>query len=382
MRIAVISTGGTGSIASPHLLSLDDLYTNVGFNTGNLAFWHAVPRLLSNKIQTIPWHFDPTEVGKHFDHIIFPAANQVSEYSDLSDLTLRLEQTNLPFTVLGIGAQAPRIGARITLRQGTRRFLALVRERSKTVAVRGHYTAEILTSLGLNVKVTGCPSFFINTSRQLGVECMRKLSSTAPHLLRVAVSQGEVDGIHSSRLLTERQLFEMARANGYPYITQSPYCMLALSMGLESLIPHNNLLAHKENLAPHLTPKQFIDFFRRSACVFFSAVEWMNFLHNHHVSIGGRVHSNLLAMQAGTLGVLIPHDSRTAELVQAGCLPFMTEETFGLCKTMEQLISAISFSPNEYDVRRMQLARSMTNVIESAGLTASASLRSIAQLEP
>ncbi|WP_165820004.1 polysaccharide pyruvyl transferase family protein [Microvirga sp. KLBC 81] len=365
MRAAIISTGGDGAISGSAQMETRDLYSLCGFNTGNLAFWYGISRHIADEKDYIPWSFDPDEVREKYDILVFPAANQISADNDLGYFADRFERTGLPCIILGLGAQAPKIGAKFQIPAGTRRWLDIISERSTMLGVRGTYTAEVLSTLGIhNVEVTGCPSFFINPSVTLGSEIERKLFGATK---QVAFCQGE---LNANQLGVEQKIFEWAYTQRAPYICQAPDRMVSLARGRLSELSRAEVEEIWRFLAPGILTEEFIQFAQQFFKVFFDATVWLEYLKPFDLSIGSRLHGNILAVQAGVPGIIVPHDSRTNELAVTGQLPIVDADTFLQCADIERIKDAVEFDGATFNKTRRELAARMAAIIRDSGLIA------------
>src|SRR5690606_21460528 len=121
---------------------------------------------------TGPWFTDPASVNEQFDHVVFPLANhfRASTIQALERPSTAIAQLTTRFTVLGVGAQADIDGntppeERRAVEQATRRFVRAVLELGPPSGVRGDFTKEYLTGLGVDesrIDVIGCPSMFLH----------------------------------------------------------------------------------------------------------------------------------------------------------------------------------------------------------------------------
>ncbi|NNU80909.1 polysaccharide pyruvyl transferase family protein [Halovulum dunhuangense] len=73
-----------------------------------------------------------------------------------------LDSIDAPLSIVGLGAQAPTQDPRfLDDHADAREFVAKLAEKSKSISVRGPFTAELLTRLGArDIRITGCPSLF------------------------------------------------------------------------------------------------------------------------------------------------------------------------------------------------------------------------------
>ena len=77
-----------------------------------------------------------------------------------------------------------------------------------------------------------------------------------------------------------------------------------------------------EALNPFGTLKDLTSDLESRYRIWFDAEEWLEASKQLTLSIGMRLHGNMVAMQAGVPSLWIPHDPRTTELVATMSLPF------------------------------------------------------------
>ena len=158
--------GTKGHVENVYLKTSAQAMSAVGDNTGNLVFEHAVYHMITEKKYIIgdDLPFDMSQIRAQCRAIVVPSANHIRENFDLTTLVEFLDQVQLPLVFIGLGAQADNFEkSRFDLHPSILKLIDLVKERAKMVSIRGHYTARVLNSFGIgNVKVTGCPSNFMN----------------------------------------------------------------------------------------------------------------------------------------------------------------------------------------------------------------------------
>ena len=161
-------------------LDPSEQFEKTGRNTGNLLIGTALRRQLAIDEYAVGTHFDPVQVNESFDLIAIPAANFIYERFDFGYLADFIERTRLPCLMVGIGAQSPNMNTfSIDIPEGTKRFVKIVGERSKSIGVRGEYTAGVLERLGVkNVTVTGCPSLYWNLRPDIDIRADKRGSAS------------------------------------------------------------------------------------------------------------------------------------------------------------------------------------------------------------
>lgn len=377
-KIGVFGTRGT--IDGVNLKSTADVMKAVGNNTGNLVFQYACHKIIGEETLVIGTEtsWDVRAIQERCRAIIVPSANFVRENFDMSGFVEYIERINLPVLFLGIGAQADAVGQRsFDLHPSIERLLALIRERSPKVAVRGDFTAQVLDGYGIpGIEVTGCPSNFLNPDPDLARHIHAKLQ--AP--LSSFMTHGDEPWPRNRRKQeVERRLVSWTARGPSVQCQQSvPAFMEYIRVNnpfAGSDMPGNREEALRVALMPEAPLAEFRSFMAARLRVYFSVPQWLEDSARFDFSIGLRLHGNMVAWQAGTPALWIYHDSRTHELAETMALPAIPfEEFLEHCPTPEAARSRIEFDPAAYTGRRAELASRMQRVVSAAGIRSSALL--------
>jgi hypothetical protein len=360
--------------------NFDDIYDEVGFNNGNLAFVYAIEKSIENPIQYFPWGTPAEVINKYCDIAVMPCANQLGSHADLGDLGERFSRYNVPIVAIGLGAQAENIGDSISLCDGTKFWVEQINEHKNSsqsnIYTRGKYTSIQLDLLGITGTVVGgCPSHFINGSRSLGVDIEKKWSSIhAPGKISVAA------GHESWKNLTaiENQLVQLINDPIYPgqYVVQSMEEMVKISRNEFSSISKEAMQSMIDYIAPHYSVSEFKSWCKSHAYSFYNIPAWMDSLRRFDVSIGTRYHGVALAIQAGAMGITIAIDSRTEEMcIQTG-VPYVRASEIINAPITRKIIKEklINFDGEKYDAHRSERAKNYADFLVNNGLTPSRNL--------
>jgi hypothetical protein len=155
------------------------LMATVNYNTGNSHIPCAVLNGLLGRnyaqkafagINNI-WQADlPREadqINDNYSHVLLFLQDQIREDNDFdkwNELNDLIEQIHIPIVVFGLGANSfagddPDLHSRLA--PGLIRFLRLLSDHTTELSIRGEFTADVLTKLGItNFRITGCPSYF------------------------------------------------------------------------------------------------------------------------------------------------------------------------------------------------------------------------------
>ncbi|TPM32637.1 polysaccharide pyruvyl transferase family protein [Mesorhizobium sp. B2-3-5] len=315
-----------GAPIAPHpdpQIAFEKKFEVVGYNTGNLLIGQSLFEELRFEEFGQGLGYSPHQVNERFDIIAISAANFIYKDFDLSYLADFIEPTKLPCVVAGLGAQAPAIGHKVTdIPEGSKRFLHIISERSKTVGVRGHFTAEVMNDFGIkNVTEVGCPSLFRKLRRDLRIKRPRKGAK-----LKIAVNGSRNVFLHSgdpeSARRVEADLLKMSIDNHYPYVLQNeePEMRMLLS-GDGQEIDFENARAVLEQMNMDVDPTVYVRHIKEKAKFFFDLAEWDRYISKVDYSVGTRFHGNLIALTNGIPATIISHDSRTTEMAELMSIP-------------------------------------------------------------
>lgn len=330
-KIGIIGTSGT--IAKPSQLTTKDFLSKVGANTGNLLFQYAVYEAIAeDKLiigQDISW--DISKIQESCRIIVIPSANFIRENFDLSAYVDFLEKCKLPLLFLGIGVQADNFQKKnFDLHPSIVKLIDLFKDRSIGVGVRGEYTAEVLNMFGFkNSIVIGCPSNFINPDENLPEKLWAKWNSNA---ITLATTGDEPWPKNPDKKNAERLLFKWAVESNGIYVQQSvePF-VRAIRMGnpySENCDSLDGLDKLRIALAPSMNEIDFKRFITSSVRLYSDVSQWMEDLSRFDLSIGLRLHGNMVPFQAGCPSVWVYHDARTKELIETMSLPHVSLPDF------------------------------------------------------
>lgn len=366
---AIALTGTRGHVDGVSFKSTTEVMRAVGNNTGNLVFQYACYNLVQGpKLvvgQDIPW--DVAQVRQKCRAIVIPSANFIRERFEFTGFVDFLEKTELPLIFLGLGAQASDFGQRtFDLHPSIQRLIALIRERSPMVSVRGQYTQEVLDSFGISQSVvTGCPSNFINPDDDLPNVIARKLQGD----LRSFITHGDEPWPKDrSKQLVEKRLARWTQEGAAMQSQQSvPIFMTYLrrNNAYAQDLPGDHLQESlRKALLPEATPDEFLTYLATKLRVYYSVPQWMEDSTRYDFSIGLRLHGNMVAWQAGTPALWIHHDSRTRELAEVMAVPSIDVATFlEKCDTVTEAWKRTEFQPDAYRTRRALLRRRLDEVL-------------------
>src|SRR5690606_19175695 len=267
-----------------------------------------------------------------YDYIAISAANWVNPGVNLGGLADFIESTDLPCLVVGLGAQASFGGKDPKLTEGTKRFLSVVSERSKSISVRGEYTQDVLNRMGIkNTRVTGCPSLLGLSGRTVPKVDMSKLEGLEPsNTILQSTRHGFSDSVFNDDPIHvfNMSIYRYAFQNQHPLLLQSEKPDIYLSMKR-----NNNAEIYKKNMQflerVYESPqRQIEEYLGKSGLIFWDVEKWIRGISEYNMLIGTRIHGVISGILSGLPSVLLIHDERTKEMAEFFGLPNIDSQGF------------------------------------------------------
>ncbi|MBO6729453.1 MAG: polysaccharide pyruvyl transferase family protein [Maricaulis sp.] len=356
-------------------MTTSKLMSAVGQNSGNLVFQYACRKLIRSDATVIGQDVprDPVAIREQADVIVIPSANFLREGLSFGGFVGLLDRCQLPLVFIGLGAQAESAAStKLNLDPTIERMIALMKERSESVSVRGDFTASVLEYYGLdNVVITGCPSNFISENDNFAETIAHKAAQGGPTFLTHAEEPwpkvAEKTGV-------ERRLIEWTRKGRAMMIQQSVPAVFEYLRRDNPAAVDQPSEDFEVALAAQLMPGQGVEAFRDFAATrlrsYISVEQWMEDSARFDFSIGMRLHGNMVAWQAGVPAMWIHHDARTSELVETMGLPNLSLAQFmNTCTTVEDARKQWSFDPAAYTKRRNILRGRLKDVLQAQNIS-------------
>lgn len=302
-----------------HVPDLNSAYEASGNNFGNLLIGEGARSVLScNNIVNYSEGGSAEKMNESCDHVVIAASNFLWQGFDMSYLADMIEPLQLPVTIMGLGAQTSGMAEDKSIHPGTMRLISIVAERSKTIGVRGAYTADVLAHNGIhNVEIVGCPSLFSNRAPSISIDRakLESLEGLVVNFSRRVVSHS-FDKALMQKL--ENQLLKFALLHKSTFIAQDELAELLAGAG--------NAPITKEirNYFSDLPTADVSDFFINNTRHFNDPSDWKAFVATRPACIGTRLHGAIAALVSGTPSMLIAHDSRTLEMAEAFQMPHLS----------------------------------------------------------
>lgn len=333
-RIGVV--GISRKFLDPSGTEFNRLYEGMGKNTGNLMFTEAMYSLIGGNISQIGFHFDPKLVNKQYDAVVVPAANWLNETADWDWLTERLAELRIPVTVIGLGLQSQGLDlAAAKVSASARRLVEFFGQSAPLISVRGNFTRDWIKSIGIeNVVTTGCPSIYMNIFGRAASPPDGKIVFQGT---RYAVAEPFLE--YNS---VNRAIFAFAAKFDAPIVFQSePEEMALLTSGASVATLGSEQQSLLKRLYGFATATELDAFLVRNGEVFYNLRSWSDFLLQHKAVIGSRLHGSILALNSGRPALLVPHDSRTAEVASFTGIQTINGKILRDCQTYEEIASLL-----------------------------------------
>ena len=346
-------------------------------NSGNMIHAAAARRMVSKFVECGlrgEWNdADIERLRAEHSHLVFVTANLIrlgvsaddpsikQLIAGLVTLTKNIERAGMPVVVFGLGSQAARYGPyEFTVAPELVRLLNVLSDHSHKIAVRGAFTAEACTKLGIkNVEVIGCQSMFWHRSPQFSWPLSEPILD-------------KPDGVvfNFTDAPSEANLINQAMARGHDVIGQqndAEEFVKANEAGasLPETIKYNwgIAFAFEKGLMDRTNYEQWVT---KHFYQFRRPEPWLEHMRRYRYSYGTRLHGNIAAVLAGVRATWIVHDMRLKEVCDHFCLPTIEFEEVRAGVTLQALLDRADYSqcirvyPDRY--------RALYDYVEAAGL--------------
>lgn len=333
-----------GAPASCSSGSLEGSFALSGNNFGNILIGNGIiSNLSSSTIVNLNEVQASGELGS-CERLIIPAANFLWKGFDLGFLADQLETTTIPITMIGLGAQSSDRIQKPTINPGTARLIKLISERSPSIGVRGHYTAETLCSLGImNTVPLGCPSFFSKGLSGFQQLCDVPFANSMLDDLSICINLSRRVARHSFFPLemqaAESVILNLAISKRAPFVAQDEIEELVYSADHDNG-PLEDAIAYFSSIDPIAVCNYFAEYTR----YFVNVSEWSEFVSGYELVMGTRFHGCLIALLSGIPALLLVHDSRTLEMAALAGIPYVLANQIHSQHDLQSIIQSLDYS--------------------------------------
>lgn len=309
-----------------------------GGNSGNIVFAESVLRSIyhSDNSYTVgyPVPKNAAEINERYSAFVIPLANafRKSFSAALRAYTHLIRQLTIPCIVVGVGAQTDlthSLLAQSEIDDDVRDFVRAVLEKSHSIGVRGHFTAQYLEKLGFKdrINVIGCPSMYLHQG-QLAIQ----RTASLPEQPRLSVNMTTYKPQNIGNWF--RTMWRQHPSS--QYIMQDRGDLSLLLWGkTNKAMPAGDATPAKLN-HPYIR--------RNRAFLFHDVASWLDALRGQDFSVGTRIHGNVVALLAGTPALVIAHDSRTLEMAQFFHIPHVRGDQVDGNTSVADLYAQADFS--------------------------------------
>jgi hypothetical protein len=364
-RVAFLSPAGT-VIGRDRVVSYyhDDprRIVDVDMNVGDTFVFEATLRLLDFD-EAVVIDFEDGSVDRvvkelnDCDVAVLRGSNYIHSQMNWGATGAAIERSQVRVVAFGVGVQAPRYEP-VPVSPETERIMKVIAERSHSVGCRGRFTAETLERMGIrNAVPIGCPSLFRRNDREL-----RVVLPPAEEIRRVAftVARGLAgpycDAPHVARKKQLKLIQELSERYELYLITQSEKSEKLFYYRRYDRIEEAKTLMR--NSGWDLAKMPWLEKLYWSR-IFFgtSPAAYESMLTFCDLTLGYRLHGNIMALSSGRPAIYHTYDSRTRELVEHFAIPsydIMSNEDFSLDAVLQPgLFDDFNARvPHAYDVMR------------------------------
>lgn len=234
-------------------------------------------------------------------------------------------------------------------------LFSLLNSKKYPMLFRGDFTLRAARRMGYSYGLsTGCPTLFLNELPALGSLLETKYSQLARRIndtsLKIAINVKE----GSKFMVFVRDILDRY-PNSYVY---------AQGRGDMIYLEKNNIPFNRVRL-------------------FANVEDWRQNLHGMDVSIGARIHGNMLALGASLPVYVIAPDHRVSEMAERMNIPYTTYYSKDVPMQgvdIAKLMSEVNFDGAAFDRNRCEIAKIYRQVFVSYGFEAARHVRQISEL--
>lgn len=317
---------------------------SIGSNVGNLLYAYSIYRnLWTEDTEIVPDYYrinpnDAESINETYDGYIIPLADAFRETFrwQLREYTKLIKRLKIPVYIVGVGLRAPyepNLAAGFPFDKDAKEFVKAVLDKTAQIGLRGEITSAYLTQLGfregVDHRVIGCPSMY-TFGRELKIretelttesKIFTNLAPIAPQAVIDFMRQGLKD---------------------YQDVTFIPQDMDELALAYSGGIYLNGPSLNKElqNYPNSLTSPEY-----QSGKVrfFLNAPTWIEAMRKADLSIGTRLHGNVVAAIAGTPSIILPADARMRELSEFHGLTTYSVDSIDETTTLREIWEQVDF---------------------------------------
>lgn len=315
----------------------------IGNNNGNMLYAFSVIRTI---MKDEDWIIDADHykyeayiatdeeieyVNSTYDMYVLPLANAFRHKYRfaLSRLTDFIRRINIPVVVIGIGVGNPKD---VEANQETiKAFIKAALDKSAIIGVRGNDTVKVLSKIGCiegkEITAIGCPSAYTFGPT------IKVREPKYGRFSKIVFN----DNVRSKNQVHNFLYSTMTKYRNAWYMPQMLEELRELYVG----IPTDSV-----NDPPEIFPSNiYHPYFKRGKSKFFLNIPtWLDFMSDAGISIGPRMHGNVIPVLAGTPSLFIAIDSRMQDMVKYHHYPYVLQKDIDSNTTLESLVEKMDYS--------------------------------------
>jgi hypothetical protein len=281
------------------------------------------------------------ELKEKVDIAVIRGSTYLHNKFDFEAAIKTLDSIDVPLAIVGLGAQNPTKDLTfLDNNKNAEIFIKKLAEKSKSISVRGEFSAEIVKRLGgENIRVTGCPSVFYTL--KCPTVTLPELLASPQRRLGVSLHTGLMNDIFCRSPLEARELH--GQLINFCIRNASSVSLYEQGVGLEfniadKLLPYEQRVEAANEVIKRLNAKRYLtpeDLISRMVSVL-TIEEWLSKARDQDALIGFRFHGNMVGLLQGSPCLYYVYDSRLEEFCEIYNLPWedVTAEWKDPVKTM------------------------------------------------
>jgi len=347
LKRKVLVHAGMSPLEKPDMdrIFRDKLFTT---NSGNLIFQYPVYRALMTEGTEFVSHLlqrnDITDefidrVNSEFDCVVLPMANNFRNGNALVlGMTKFVKKLKIPCVVIGVGLQADdvsQIKNGFPFDASVKEFVSAILDHSAMLGLRGEFTGEYLKHLGFKEEqhftVTGCPSMY---SRGVRLPEVRRTELTADSVISMNYRKEQPEN------LLEFMNRGAKEFKNHYLVFQRLEEMLMLRYGMPVIYDYRR---KQDDESGYPMNRKHPEVKNGHTIGFANALAWRRHMEGCDLSIGCRIHGNLVAALAGTPAMVFTIDTRTEELCRYHNIPYIPAAEINPEKSIRSIYESTDF---------------------------------------
>lgn len=290
--------------------------STLGHNTGNLAFWSAIEKLLNP--DRISYSNISDKLNQMYDKIVITDLIWLNNHNDLERLDYLLKVYHNGVIPISVGVETSLRNSDFYLAPYIVDILRRIQERS-VIGVRGEYTASVLNKCGIkNIDIIGCPSMYYMNNENFnisdaGVDNISWTSNFKTFYYNITVKERDF----LSYCIDNKSFFVEQ--------THSVFTLKQASNDEKFFEYINNWLEYNSH-------------------IFYTIEDWNKNISHCNFSMGARFHGNVMALRNNIKSLFLICDSRTKELAEFFEVPYIELEQFDKTKDIRYYYDLADYS--------------------------------------